>query len=185
MWYVPVVLSMAVVSDLLNKMLLPTQNGTINAMLARFGIGAVAWNQSVFWMFFWIITVCVWKGLGTTILYFIAGLNAIPINLYEAGDIDGCNKWQRFIYITLPGLKPMTSFILITSLIGIFHIFEPVQLISAGDPMGKTDVVMVKIYNEMVGNADMGMSSAISLVVSIVVFVISIFSLKARGLKVE
>ncbi|MGN1098913.1 MAG: carbohydrate ABC transporter permease [Christensenellales bacterium] len=185
MWYIPVVISMAVISDILGKMLLPTANGTINIMLSKFGIETVAWNQSTFWMFFWIIILCVWKGLGTTILYFIAGLNAIPKNLYEAADIDGCNKRQRFMYITIPGLRPMTSFILITSLIGIFNIFEPVQLISGGDPMGTTEVVMFKIYQEMVGNAEMGMSSAISLLVTIFVFIISIFSLKTTKLKME
>ena len=155
-WYIPVVISMAVISDLLSKMLFPTSSGTFNVILAKFGIGTIAWNQSAFWMFFWIIALCVWKSLGTTIVYFIAGLNAIPIDLYEAGDVEGCSKWQKFWYITLPGLKPMTSFIFVTSLIGIFNIFEPVQLISEGGPNGETEVIMFKIFQEMVGNSQMG-----------------------------
>lgn len=183
-WYIPVVISMAVISDILAKMLFPTANGTMNVILSKFGIGTIAWNQSTFWMFFWIIVLSVWKGLGTTILYFIAGLNAIPVELYEAAQIDGCNKFQKFLYVTMPGIRPMTSFILVTSLIGIFNIFEPVQLISEGGPNRTTEVIMFKIYNEMASNFQMGMSAAVSLIVTFIVFIITLFSLKTTGLKV-
>ena len=126
---------------------------------------SVAWKLSTFWMYFWIIFICVWKGLGATVILLVAGLNAIPPELYEAAELDGAGPVSKFFKITLPQLRPMLVFVMITSIIGAFNIFEPVQLISQGGPDGSTKVILYQIYNEAFQNGNNGMGSAIAVVV--------------------
>lgn len=185
LWYLPVVVSMAVMSDIFGKMLVNGREGTFNMILIRLGLAPVLWSESTFWMFFWIIFLTIWKSLGNTILYYIAGLNGIPQELYEVGKIEGCNVWQKFVYITLPMLKPMISFIFITSLINIFNIFEQVQLISQGGPDNSTEVVMFRIYNEAFQNFNMGISSALSVIVLVIVVIITTFSMKTINIQLD
>ena len=185
LWYLPVVVSMAVMSDIFGKMLVNGREGTFNMILIRLGLAPVLWSESTFWMFFWIIFLTIWKSLGNTVLYYIAGLNGIPQELYEVGKIEGCNVWQKFVYITLPMLKPMISFIFITSLINIFNIFEQVQLISQGGPDNSTEVVMFRIYNEAFQNFNMGISSALSVIVLVIVVIITTLSMKTINIQLD
>lgn len=166
MWYLPVVLSMAVVSQLVLALI--SSDGVINTIIVNNGGNPIAFKDSVFWMYFFIIVLCVWKGLGTTIIMFMAGLQAIPNELYEAAKIDGVNAWQKLIYITLPLIRNMFAFIMITSVINAFVIFEPVQLISGGGPDGATKVIMYQIYDSAFLNFNLGLSAALSVVVLII-----------------
>ncbi len=165
-YYIPVVISMAVVSQIANVWL-SYNEGTFNNILKALGMQSVAWKQSTFWMYFWIIFICVWKGLGATVILLVAGLNAIPPELYEAAELDGAGPASKFFKITLPQLRPMLVFVMITSIIGAFNIFEPVQLISQGGPDGSTKVILYQIYNEAFQNGNNGMGSAIAVVVLI------------------
>ncbi len=180
-WYIPGIISMAVISNIMSNMLVPS--GILNSVLAGFGIDPVLWTGSTFWMYFFIIILSVWKGLGGTMLLFMAGLNAIPADLYEYGKIEGCNGWQKMIYITLPMIRPMFMFNLITNMIGMFNIFEPIQLISKGGPEGSTSVIMYQIYNEAFSNFNMGMSCAISFVVMVIVMILTAINMKFSDLK--
>ena len=181
-WYIPCILSFAVISQLFSTMLLP--DGIINVILYRgFGITPIAWKASTFWMFFWIILISVWRGLGATVLYYIAGLTGISPELYEAAEVEGCNRLQKMVHITLPMLKPMIGFILITSMINMFNIFEPVLLISDGGPEGSTKVMMYLIYDEAFGgNNNMGMSSTASVIVLVMVLILTVCNLRLTKL---
>ena len=92
--------------------------------------------------------------------------------------MDGANKFIKFFKITLPQLKPMFVFVLITSIIGAFNIFEPVQLISGGGPDGSTKVVLFQIYNEAFQNGNNGMASAISVILLIIMFALTALNMK-------
>ncbi len=162
-FYIPVVVSMAVVSQIVNVWLSPT-HGTLNNL---FGTD-IQWTQSVFWMYFWLIVICIWKGLGATVILYVAGLSSISPEMYEAAEIDGAGRISRFFHISMPLLRPMHVFVLITSIIGAFNIFEPVQLITKGGPDGKTKVVMFMIYDEAIKNGNMGMGSALSIVILLI-----------------
>lgn len=176
-YYIPVVVSMAVVAQISNVWL-SYNSGTFNNILTALGAEMIAWYKSTFWMYFWIIVICVWKGLGSTVILLIAGLNAIPPEVYEAADLDGANGAERFFKITLPQLRPMLVFVMITSIIGAFNIFEPVQLISQGGPDGTTKVILFQIYNEAFQNGNYGMGSAISVVVLLILMVLTMLNMK-------
>lgn len=176
-YYIPVVVSMAVVAQISNVWL-SYNNGTFNNILTALGLEKIAWYKSTFWMYFWIIVICVWKGLGSTVILLIAGLNAIPPEVYEAADLDGANGAERFFKITLPQLRPMLVFVMITSIIGAFNIFEPVQLISQGGPDGTTKVILFQIYNEAFQNGNYGMGSAISVVVLLILMLLTMLNMK-------
>ncbi len=172
-YYIPVVISMAVVAQIANVWL-SYNEGTFNNILRALGMEAVAWKQSTFWMYFWIIFICVWKGLGATVILLVAGLNAV----YEAAELDGAGAATKFFKITLPQLRPMLVFVMITSIIGAFNIFEPVQLISNGGPDGTTKVILFQIYNEAFQNGNFGMGSAIAVVVLILLMILTMLNMK-------
>lgn len=179
-WYIPGIISFAVLSNIVSNMLTPA--GILNSVLARLGIEPVIWMGSTFWMYFYIIIISVWRGLGGTMLLFMAGLNSIPADLYEYGKIEGANGWQKMRYITLPMIRPMFMFVLITNMINMFNIFEPIQLISKGGPEGTTSVVMYQIYNEAFSNFNMGMSCAMSVIVMIIVMILTAINMKYSDL---
>ncbi len=176
-YYIPVVVSMAVVSQIASVWL-DYNNGTLNNLLQTLGLSKVAWRESTFWMLFWIIVICVWKGIGATIILFVAGLNAIPSEIYEAAELDGATGWTKFWKITLPQLRPMLVFVIITSIIGAFNVFEPVQLISEGGPNGTTMVILYQIYNESFQNGNFGMGSAISVVILFILMGLTMLSMR-------
>lgn len=176
-YYIPVVISMAVVSQIVNVWL-SYNYGTINNAIVALGGERIQWSDSAFWMYFWIIVICIWKGLGASIILFIAGLLGISNDVYEAADIDGANAVNKFFKITLPQLRPMMVFVLITSIIGAFNIFEPVQLISQGRPEGATNVLIYLIYSESFQNGNFGMGSAISVVLLIILMALTALSMK-------
>lgn len=176
-YYIPVVISMAVVAQIANVWL-SYNDGTFNNILKAIGLPSVEWKLSTFWMYFWIIFICVWKGLGATVILLVAGLNAIPPELYEAAELDGAGAATRFFKITLPQLRPMLVFVMITSIIGAFNIFEPVQLISQGGPDGSTKVILFQIYNEAFQNGNYGMGSAIAVVVLVMLMILTALNMK-------
>jgi ABC-type sugar transport system permease subunit len=177
-WYIPCVVSMAITSQLVNVLILPTEEGTINIILKLFGISPIAWQQSSFWMFFWLIAINIWKGLGGTIILYLAGLSGISKEIYEASDIDGASPWQKLWRITMPLLRPMHVFVLVTAIIGSFQMFEPVQLITRGGPNGATKVIVYQIYDEAFKNFQMGFASSLSLLLMIVLMTLTYFNMK-------
>jgi ABC-type sugar transport system permease subunit len=138
----------------------------------------IVWRDSVFWMYFFIIAIVTWSGIGGTALLFIAGLNGISREIYEAAEIDGVNAFQKILCITLPLLKPMTGFILITGFIGSFNVFEPVMLVSEGGPDSATKVVLYRIYDEAFKNFNQGLSNALSVLVFVLVFILTLFNIR-------
>ena len=176
-WYFPVVVSMAVISLIFNTMLNPV-NGSLNVLIELMGGEPVMWQQSTFWMFFWIIFLVVWKGLGGVIILFVAGFSSISKEMLEAADLDGATGYKRMWYIVIPSMKNLMIYVIITSLMGIFSIFEPVMFISGGGPRGTTNVIMFQIYNEAFQNFNMGMSSALSVLVMILTMGLSFANMK-------
>lgn len=176
-YYIPVIVSMAVVSQIVNVWL-NYNNGTFNNIVEFFGADRIMWKDSTFWMFFWIIIICVWKGLGATIILFVAGLTGIPPEIHEAAEVDGATGFVKFFKITLPQIRHMFVFVMITSIIGAFNVFEPIQLISGGGPNGTTEVILFQIYNEAFMNGNVGMGSALSVVVLIILMILTMINMK-------
>lgn len=176
LWYLPTLLPMAVMSRFVSISLQPL--GLVNKILIRLGTEPVVWQDSTFWMFFFIIALVVWKGLGSISILCLAGLGGINKEVYEAGEIDGATGLKKVFYITLPLMRPMFSFILITGFINAFNIFEPIQLISNGGPRGSTETLLVKIYNIGFQDFKLGLASALSFVTFIILMALTVLNMK-------
>lgn len=172
-WYLPVIVPFSVVAQMASIILNPV-DGVIKNIMLLFTDKPVVFQQSAYWMSFWIIVISVWKGVGHTVIIYLAGLQNIDMSLYEAAQVDGASGFRIFKNITLPCLRPITMFVLITGTINSFLIFEPVQLITQGGPHGATNTILFRIFQDAFKNFDMGMAGASSVVVLIITLILSI-----------
>jgi multiple sugar transport system permease protein len=159
--------------------------GAANFVLSALGIPPSQWLSSTQTAMISLIIFSVWLGLGYQMVIFLAGLQGIPEELYEASRIDGANSWQRFRRITLPLLKPTTFFILVTSLIGSFQVFTSVYVMTGGGPVKSTDVVVYHIYEAAWEQLRMGYAAAMSWVLFIIVMVATWIQFKFMGKEVD
>ncbi|GMK48955.1 MULTISPECIES: carbohydrate ABC transporter permease [Paenibacillus] len=172
-WYIPAVTSTVATTQIFN-LLLDTNNGVINNFLKSIGKEPIVWQYSVFWGVFWIVVYSVWKGVGGAALIWLAGLQSVDVSLYEAAEIDGAGRWGKLWNVTLPGLKPIATYIVITSLIGAIQIYEQVLFMTGGGPYGKTEVLVFRIYRDAFWDFNLGMAGASSLIMAVIVFLVTI-----------
>jgi multiple sugar transport system permease protein/sn-glycerol 3-phosphate transport system permease protein len=144
-YFLPYVTSSVAISVIWSWMF-NTDIGFINMTLGVVGIGRVPWLQDVDLALVAVGIVAIWKQLGYDVLLFIAGLNAIPADYYEAARIDRAGRWRRFRDITIPLVAPTTLFLLVVSVIDSFQIFTLVNVITRGGPANGTDVLMNYLY---------------------------------------
>jgi ABC-type sugar transport system permease subunit len=145
--------------------------GLINWALSRFGVGPVPWLTSPTTALPAIMIMSIWLVVGYQMVLFQAGLNAIPQDHYDAAKIDGAGRWQRFIHVTLPGLRHTLFFVLITSVIGSFQVFGAVYVMTEGGPLRSTDVAVYHIYQEAWEFLRFGDAAAMSWVLFLIIFV--------------
>ena len=118
--------------------------------------------------------VNIWQYVGYNMLFFLAGLQAIPPTLYEASSLDGATKVQQFWRVTLPLLRPTMLFVLVTGVIGSFQVFDTVYVMTAGGPGNATNVASLNIYNTAFSGFRIGEASAMSVVLFLVILAITI-----------
>jgi putative chitobiose transport system permease protein len=177
-YYFPVVVSV-VVAGLAWKWVF-AENGILNyfASLALFQTIKVAWLTDSRTAIFAIIAVTVWRGLGYYMVIYLAGLQSIPQDLYEAAAIDGSDGWQKHFDITVPLLKPYIILVAIISAIASMKIFEEVYIMSKGGPANSTKTVVYYLYEKGIGGLEMGYASAIGVVLFLAIFTISILTVR-------
>jgi multiple sugar transport system permease protein len=161
--------------------------GLINIFLAKIGITGPQWISSTKWAKPAIALMGLWGGLGgfNTILY-LAALQGVPRQLYEASDVDGANNWQKFRYITLPSITPTTFFIFVMSVIGGFQGgFMTAYIMTQGGPAGATTTIDYYIYNNAYQWFKMGYASSIAWVLFILIFGATLLNWKYGGKKVK
>jgi ABC-type sugar transport system permease subunit len=180
--YVPSVAASTTTTGVWIALLNPAANQGINKIITALGGTAIPWNYSALWMFFWIVIYNSWKSMGPAVILWLGGLQGIDPSLYEAAKVDGATFGQQVRYITLPGLKYITMFILLTGIIAAMQMFDQVMLISAGNPYGQTDVLMYRIYRDGFRNFNLGMAGAESLILGLatIVFAVGYFKLQQR-----
>ncbi|TWM34253.1 Lactose transport system permease protein LacF [Bacillus paralicheniformis] len=161
-YFSPVVMSLVVISVLWLYLLNPNE-GMINNVLTHVGLPSQPFLTSPDQAIFTIVFVSVWQGAGFQMLIFLAGLQNIPGDVYEAAQLDGMNKWQRFIYITLPLLKPTSVFIFITTLISAFKLLVQPMVMTQGGPVNSTMTVVYYIYQTGFTDRMVGYASSIAL----------------------
>jgi multiple sugar transport system permease protein len=159
--------------------------GAANFLLNLLGLPPLQWLNSTQTAMLSVIIFSVWLGLGYQMVIFLAGLQGIPEDLYDAARIDGTNNWNQFWRITLPLLKPTTFFILVTSLIGSFQVFTSIYVMTAGGPVGSTDVIVYHIYQAAWEQLRMGYASAMSWVLFVIIMVVTWLQFKVMGSEAE
>jgi len=124
----------------------------------------------------------IWKGIGWNMVIFLAALQAVPKTLYEAADMDGANRRQRFFHITLPGIRGTVMFVSVMLMIGAFNTFTPITVLTNGNPAHQTEVVLTWMYFKTFDALDMGYSAALSMIITaiIVLFTVLIFYVLRR-----
>jgi multiple sugar transport system permease protein len=155
--------------------------GAANVFLSALGLPPQEWLNASQTAMLSLVIFSVWLGIGTQMVIFLAGLQGIPQELYEAARIDGAGPWQRFRSVTVPMLKPTTFFILVTSLISSFQVFTTVYVMTAGGPVGSTDVVVYHIYKAAWEQLRMGYASALSWVLFVLIMGVTWLQFKTVG----
>jgi multiple sugar transport system permease protein len=160
-------------------------DGILNKMLSVIGISGGDWLGSTFWAMPAIIFMSVWKGLGYNVVIFLAGLQNIPMSLYDAAKIDGANKWQQFWNVTWPMISPTTFFVLIMATISSFQVFGQIFIMTGGGPLKSTTVVIYHLYEKAYGQHKMGEASAIAFIIFTIIISFTFLQKKFVGEKVH
>ncbi len=179
-YFSPVVTSMVVIS-IVWTFLYDKDNGLVNQFLQVFGLPNVNWLGNPTTAMPAIIIMSVWQGVGMQMVLFLAGLQGIPEQLYEAAGIDGANGWQKFRFITLPGLRNVTVFIIITITIAAFQLFTQVYVMTNGGPNDSTTTVVFEMVRKGFREQDIAAAAAIG--VLFFLFILGISLLQRRILR--
>ncbi len=148
--------------------------GIINQLLAHVGITGPAWLSDAATAMPVIAFANIWQYAGYNMLFFLAGLQAIPLSLYEAASIDGGSKIQQFRRVTLPLLRPALLFVLVTTVIGSFQVFDTVYVMTNGGPGNTTKVANLNIYNTAFAGFRIGEASAMSVVLFLIILLVTV-----------
>lgn len=162
-----------VVAGLVWLWILDTQLGIGNEMVQALGFDRIPFLADETWAIPTIALINVWRHVGYTALLLLAGLQAIPDDLYEAARVDGAGEWRMFWRITLPLLRPVLAVVLIITVIGSFQVFDTVAVTTAGGPANNTNVLQYYIYGAAFGRFQFGYASAMSVALLVVLSAIT------------
>lgn len=173
-YFAPYVLGVAVVA-ILWRYLLDTNIGLVNYYLGLLGLpDDIAWTTSTPAAWVALIGVTVWWTLGFNAVIYLAALQDIPSELYEAARVDGASAWQQFVHVTLPGLRPVFVFVTTITLIASANMFGQSYLITQGGPGRETRTAIYQIAETGLRNFEMGAAAAMSYVLTLFLIVISL-----------
>ncbi len=181
-YFIPVITSWVAVSFVWIWMFEPRW-GLVNTFLGWFNIDGPKWLASPTWALPAIMIVAIWKGLGFSMVIFLAGLQGIPREFYEAAKIDGASRWNSFLHITFPLLNPTIVFITVTGVIGSLQVFTPAVIMTttqgeAGGPINSTRVMVYHIYATAFRYNDLGYGASLAFVLFALILVITLVQLR-------
>lgn len=162
-FFMPVITTLVAVAVVWRYLYHP-RYGVINYILSFFGIEQIDWLGDPFWAMPALIILAAWKNFGYSMMIFLAGLQAIPEELYEATEIDGASRLQQHIHITIPQLAPTTIFITVITIVGYFQFFAEPYVMTQGGPLNSTLSIVLYLYDQGFRWWHMGYSSAIAFV---------------------
>lgn len=175
-YFSPVVTSMVVVSIVWTFLYNPG-DGLINSFINFITFGRVEgfnWLQNTKLVFPAIMLMSIWQGVGFQMVIFLAGLQEISKDLYEAADVDGANKLQQFLYVTLPQLRNTTIFVVLATTILAFKLFDQVKVMTNGGPQNASMTTILFVIQQGWGELKVGYAAAASLIFFIIVLIISL-----------
>lgn len=180
LYYIPVISSLVAVA-ILWMWVFNYDYGLLNSIIGLFGVKGPNWLGDEVWVKVSMIIFMVWKGLGSTIILYLAGLQGIPRDYYEAARIDGASGFNLFRHITLPLVSPVTFYLLITGLIGGFQVFvEVLVMVPSGGLNYSAATVVFYLYDKAFGNNQMGYGSAMAFILAIIIFIITAINFKGQ-----
>ena len=178
-FFFPYVSSMVAICVCWSFMLM--KDGPINQIIMALGInfnkGWTADSTMAIWS---IILVSVWRNMGYYMVLYLAALQGIPRELMEAATVDGAGKWQQFLHVTLPQLKPTTFFVSVMMVISCFKIYDVVAIMTEGGPGRATKMLVTYIYDEAFVKVRYGQASAISMVLLVIVLLVTILQFRSE-----
>jgi ABC-type sugar transport system permease subunit len=179
--FMPVVMPMVV--NALVWTFMYHQDGVVNTILAWFGIDPVPWLRSSTWALWAVVLIGIWRATPYYMVIFLAGLQAIPHEYYEAAKIDGADAWTEFRHITLPLLKPTTLLVMVMSVIVAMKVFAVPLIMTGGGPADSTRVLPLFIYQTAFEFFKMGRAAAMSVFLFAAVMVFTLFQIRlfSRG----
>lgn len=184
--FFPYVASLVAVAAVWNMLFSPQKSGPVNMILYHLGVAAKdlpKWAADPDWVMFTVVLFSVWKNMGYYMVIYLAGLQGINAELYEAASLDGANTWQRFRYITWPQLQPTTFFVTIMLTINCFKVYDIVYMLAGGSNgvLNKSAIVLVyHIYEEAFRNWDLGYASAVAMVLFLLVLTVTLIQFRGE-----
>jgi len=167
-----------VVAGVLWRFLLNPEYGVINYFIGLFGVKNITWLAKPKTAFIAILIVEIWQQLPVVIFVLAAGISSLPVDIYEAAQVDGATGWQKFRYITLPLLKPVIAVVLLLRIMDAFKVFDTIYTLTYGGPGQSTELMSIYIYKQGLKYFQIGRATAMSWVFLVLVTSISIFFMR-------
>ncbi len=179
--YLPLVIS-GVSVGLIGTFLYNEVIGVVNKVLLALGAnGGIPWQSNGFWAFASVVLVTTWIRVGFSMIIYLAALQAVPVDLYEAAALEGANGWQRFRHITFPLVGPATFFLIIMNVIYSFQVFDTIFVLTNGGPGTSTEVLGTWAYKVAFGpTRDQGYGAAIGVVIFVLTLVFTVVQWRAN-----
>ena len=176
-YFAPVVSTLVAVA-IVWRFILHTRYGLLNYALGHFGLGPVDWMGDPHWSIPAIVILAVWKNFGYNMIIFVAALQAIPGDLYEAARIDGSSLWQELRHITLPSLRPTFTLVTVLTVAGYFQLFAEPYVMTRGGPLQSTVSVLYFMYEEGFKWWNLGSASAVAFVLFLIILAVTVVPLR-------
>ncbi|MFC4597533.1 carbohydrate ABC transporter permease [Cohnella hongkongensis] len=155
-------------------MMYDTNAGLINSMLGKLGIDPIPWLTSEPWVWAALVSTTLWWTIGFNMIIFINALNQVPEDYYEAASIDGAGSWRKFASITLPSIRPVMLFVMITSTIASFNIYAQPFLLTRGGPGDTTKVLLMNVLDQAFIRREVGSASAMAILMALLIMIVSV-----------
>jgi multiple sugar transport system permease protein len=176
-FYLPSITNTVAIAIVWSWMLNPDY-GLINWFLGLIGIQGPNWLGDPAWAMPSVIMLVVWKAVGYNIILFTAGLQNIPDYLYEAAELDGASKFQKFLHVTIPSLRPTIFFVTVMTIIGYLQLFEEPYMLTSGGPLDSTLSIVLYLYRQGFRFFKLGYASSIAFVLFIMIFALTFIQMK-------
>ncbi|QJC53156.1 sugar ABC transporter permease [Paenibacillus albicereus] len=181
-YFLPYALSASVMA-VIWLMMLDTNAGFINSLFARLGFAGIPWLTDTPWAWVSLIGATIWWTIGFNMIIFINALNEVPEEQYEAASIDGAGAWSKFVSVTLPTIRPVLLFVMITSTIASFNIYAQPFLLTRGGPGDTTRVLLINVLDQAFARKDVGSASAMAILMALLIMAVSVVQFKLTNRK--
>ena len=180
--FIPALTSVIVAGTIFRVIFGDSEAAFANQLLQFVGMDPVDWRYNAWSAMFLMVALASWRWMGVNVMYYLAALQNVSYDLYEAADIDGANTWQKFVNVTFPAIKPIFIFLVTITMINGFRMFEESFVFFETSSPGNIGLTVVGyIYQEGIERNDMGFGAAVGIVLLVIIFVVSVIQLYVTG----